>query len=155
MKGVRCSRVLRTATSVCVLLLVLILLAHSVHNTLLASTDVEEVKKEFIEIYTNIADLGKQGVNVSLLVHELSRALKLINDGSNKSVSEAKTVLAHVRSEVESLKAKAPQIILMNNLRKYGTAAAIAAIPVAFYFLLPRIYLVIWFRVRKRWVVES
>ncbi len=120
-----------------------------------AASDVGSVREEFIKLYAEVAELGKEGINVTSLVHELSIALKLINEGTNESLARAESILSHVRSEVESLKAEAPQIILISNFRKYGTAAAIAAIPVALYFLLPRAYLAIWFRVRRRWVVES
>ncbi len=137
------------------LLLMALVHASLVWSQVPAASSSGGVKEEFIKLYVEVAELGKEGVNVTPLVHELSKALKLINEGTNESLVRAEYVLSHVRSEVESLKAESPRIVLMNDFRKYGTAAAIATIPVALYFLLPRAYLAIWFRVRKRWVVES
>ncbi len=119
------------------------------------ASSVDEVRKEFIDVYVDVAKLGKEGINVTSLVHELSKALKLIDEGSNESLLKAKAIIDHVKSEVRKLKAEAPRIILMDNLRKYLIVAALACIPIAFYFLLPRAYLLVWFRVRRRWVVES
>ena len=119
------------------------------------ASSVDEVRKEFIDVYVDVAKLGKEGINVTSLVHELSKALKLIDEGSNESLLKAKAIIDHVKSEVRKLKAEAPRIILMDNLRKYLIVAALACIPIAFYFLLPRAYLLVWFRIRRRWVVES
>ena len=136
-----------------ILLLTSLLITYSVISV--EASSVDEVRKEFIDVYVDVAKLGREGINVTSLVHELSKALKLIDEGSNESVLKAKAIMDHVKSEVKRLKAEAPRIILMDNLRKYLIVAALACIPIAFYFLLPRAYLLIWFRVRRRWVVES
>ena len=136
-----------------ILLLTSLLITYSVISV--EASSVDEVRKEFIDVYVDVAKLGREGINVTSLVHELGKALKLIDEGSNESVLKAKAIMDHVKSEVKRLKAEAPRIILMDNLRKYLIVAALACIPIAFYFLLPRAYLLIWFRVRRRWVVES
>lgn len=135
------------------LLLTSLLITYSVISA--EASSVDEVRKEFIDVYVDVAKLGREGINVTSLVHELGKALKLIDEGSNESLLKAKAIIDHVKSEVRKLKAEAPRIILMDNLRKYLIIAALACIPIAFYFLLPRAYLLIWFRVRRRWVVES
>ena len=147
-------------SAVLVIALCFLLLTPLVHSSLAwgqvpATSDVGNVKEEFIQLYIEVAELGKEGINVTSLVHELSKALKLINEGTNESLIRAESILSRVRSELESLKAEAPRIILANNVRKYGAVTALASVPVVFYFLLPRVYLAIWFRVRRRWVVES
>jgi len=136
-----------------ILLLTSLLITYSVISV--EASSVDEVRKEFIDVYVDVAKLGREGINVTSLVHELSKALKLIDEGSNESLLKAKAIIDHVKSEVKRLKAEAPRIILMDNLRKYLIVAALACIPIAFYFLLPRAYLALWFRVRRRWVVES
>jgi hypothetical protein len=109
---------------------------------------------DFLVVYKDVVELGKLGIDVSGLVSKLSVALDLISDGSPDSLSKAESLINDVRSEVYRLKSEANYYIMYRSLYKYLVVAVLVLIPLAIYYLLPRIYLIIWFRLRRRWVVR-
>lgn len=121
----------------------------------LCTDNIDVLRDEFMSVYRDIVSLAKRGVDVSKLVHELSKVLDLINKGDSESLTKAKSMLIDISTQVKIIKSRANNIILINNIIKYGIAASIISIPILFYFLFPRIYLAIWFRIRRRWIVES
>ncbi len=112
------------------------------------------LRNELIQLYTETVNLSREGVNVSGVVNDLSSALALIDEGSNESLIKASQILSNASKEINALRAEAPRIKLMNDLRLYGTVAVLASIPILTYFLLPRAYLIMWFRSRRRWLVR-
>lgn len=121
---------------------------------LVVHAGVEGITSEFLDIYKELVELSGLGVNVSELVKELSVVLDLISDGSVESITKAESILKDVRARLEVLKVRAGYEVLYANLVRYSMVASLALIPIATYLLLPRIYLKIWFRVRRRWVVR-
>ena len=113
------------------------------------------LRRELISIYSRVVSLSEVGVNVTPVVHELRRALTLIDEGDNHSLAEASLILRNASMEVSVLEAEAPRIKLINELSLYGTVAALASIPILIYFLLPKAYLLYWFRTRRRWLVRD
>mgnify|MGYP000002775889 CR=1 FL=1 len=109
----------------------------------------------YLELYKRTADLGRKGVNVSSIVDELSIVLELIENEDDYSLNRANELLDSIEEEISSLKMNADNILLMENLRKYSVVGALLSIPLLFYLLFPRLYLAIWFRVRRRWIVEK
>jgi hypothetical protein len=109
---------------------------------------------DFLVVYKDVVELGRLGMDVSGLVSKLSVALDLISDGSPDSLSKAESLINDVRSEVYRLKSEANYYVMHRSLYKYSVVAVLALIPLAIYYLLPRIYLIIWFRLRRRWVVK-
>jgi len=130
------------------LLVILFLMVLVVHAS------VEDVEKEFLSIYKELVELSTLGIDVSDLIKELSVILELMDDGSNESITKAESLLKDIRTRLEILKSKASYEILYVNLIKYSSITLLALIPVATYLLLPRVYLKVWFKVRKRWVIR-
>ncbi|MEM4498546.1 MAG: hypothetical protein QXH57_00320 [Sulfolobales archaeon] len=130
------------------LLVILFLMVLVVHAS------VEGVEKEFLSIYKELVELSTLGIDVSDLIKELSVILELMDDGSNESITKAESLLKDIRTRLEILKSKASYEILYVNLIKYSSITLLALIPVATYLLLPRVYLKVWFKVRKRWVIR-
>lgn len=110
------------------------------------------VRDEFLELYVEVARLGREGVDVSRVVKELSELHSVMERNDSVYVD---VLLKQLRLEVENLKARAPTILFYKNAVKISTAILLAAIPIALYLLLPPLYLHIWFRTRRRWVVRN
>lgn len=110
---------------------------------------------KYLVLYRRTADLGRQGINVSSIVNELIIVLELINKGDKRSLERADELLNTIENKVINLERNADNILLVRNLKKYGIAAVMLSIPLLFYLLFPRLYLIIWFRIRRRWIVEK
>jgi len=119
------------------------------------AVDEDSLWNRYLELYKRTADLGRRGINVSSIVDELGIVLDLINNGDNYSLKRASELLDNIENKLLPLERNADNILLMENLRKYSIVGAIMSIPLLFYLLFPRLYLAIWFRVRRRWVVEK
>ena len=119
------------------------------------AVDKDSLWNRYLELYKRTADLGKRGINVSSIVDELGIVLELINNGDDYSLKRANELLDSIEKKLLSLERNAGNILLMENLRKYSIVGLIMSIPLLFYLLFPRLYLAIWFRVRRRWVVEK
>ena len=140
--------------------ILIITIALSIMLAQILSTPVYAVDKDslwnrYLELYKRTADLGRRGINVSSIVDELGIVLELINNGDDYSLKRASELLDSIEKKLVSLERNADNILLMENLRKYSTVGFIMSIPLLFYLLFPRLYLAIWFRVRRRWVVEK
>ena len=132
----------------------LTLLTISLLLTPAVNTVPNDVMGDFLVVYKDVVELGRLGIDVSGLVSKLSVALDLISDGSPDSLSKAESLINDVRSEVYRLKSEANYYVMYRSLYKYSIIAVLVLIPLAIYYLLPRIYLIIWFRLRRRWVVK-
>jgi len=140
--------------------ILIITIALSIMLAQILSTPVYAVDKDslwnrYLELYKRTADLGRRGINVSSIVDELGIVLELINNGDDYSLKRASELLDNIENKLLPLERNADNILLMENLRKYSIVGAIMSIPLLFYLLFPRLYLAIWFRVRRRWVVEK
>ncbi|MEM0453148.1 MAG: hypothetical protein QXO98_00610 [Sulfolobales archaeon] len=121
---------------------------------LVVHAGVGDIENEFLSIYKELVELSTLGVDVSDLIKELSVVLELIGDGSNESIAKAESKLKDVRARLEILKSRASYETLYMNLIKYSSITLLALVPVVTYFLLPRVYLKVWFKVRRRWVIR-
>ena len=124
-------------------------------STPVYAVDKDSLWNRYLELYKRTADLGRRGINVSSIVDELGIVLELINNGDDYSLKRASELLDSIEKKLVSLERNADNILLMENLRKYSIVGFIMSIPLLFYLLFPRLYLAIWFRVRRRWVVEK
>lgn len=124
-------------------------------STPVYAVDKDSLWNRYLELYKRTADLGRRGINVSSIVDELGIVLELINNGDDYSLKRASELLDNIENKLLSLERNADNILLMENLRKYSVVGAIMSIPLLFYLLFPRLYLAIWFRIRRRWVVEK
>ncbi|ADI31976.1 DUF1616 domain-containing protein [Staphylothermus hellenicus] len=111
----------------------------------------ENLDSEVANVLKDIDYLYNHGVNVEDLVHKLDQAVKLINNGD---YDRAKTILSGIKNEIASLKSKAETIYLYKTIYKYGLVAILLSLPILAYFLIPRIYLYLWYRLRRGWIVK-
>lgn len=124
-------------------------------STSIAKASPSKLQREIISLYIRLVRLSEEGINTRELVNLLSEALELLNNEDDASSIKAQKIVSKVREAVEKLEAERPSILISKNLSKYGIAAAIASIPVLFYLLFPRIYLELWYKTRRKWVVEK
>ena len=134
------------------LVLVVVALA-STHVT--GSEDVEAVKHRIEELFTRVEELGLEGVNVTGFVKELNEALKLVNSGDNASMDRAVEILNDLEVRVSRAEASLPSLRAWRAVTTYAQVAVAASIPILAYFLIPRAYVALWFRLRRRWLVAS
>ena len=129
--------------------LLILLLLSSIVNTI-----PNDLMSDFLTVYKDVVELSRLGVDVDGLVSKLSLALDLIVEDSPESISRAELIIDEVRAEVGRLKSEVNYYVIYRSLHKYLVVAVLALIPVGIYYLLPRVYLIIWFRLRRRWVVR-
>ncbi len=111
----------------------------------------DATNEKFIDLYIRIAKLAKEGVNVSHLVEKLA----VVNDALQKNeLTSINNTLSSLEVEVLLLEERASSIVFMQNLFKILTAVFIASIPVFTYLFLPRAYLYLWYRARRRWYIR-
>jgi len=96
--------------------------------------------------------LESSGLNVSSLVEELDKAVKLYYSGER---SKALRILQSIEASVSKLKPLAREAAARRTMEKAITVAALASAPIAVYLLLPRAYLYLWYRLRRKWIVEG
>jgi len=129
--------------------LLILLLLSSIVNTI-----PNDLMSDFLTVYKDVVELSRLGIDVDGLVSKLSLALDLIVEDSPESISKAESIVNEVRSEVYKLKSEANYYVMYRSLYKYSVVTLLALIPIATYYLLPRVYLIMWFRLRRRWVVR-
>lgn len=131
------------AALMCVFLAPLLLGMATVHSY--------DVYTEFLHQYEEVARLAQQGVDVSDAVDMLKEVHSYLEE--NRAVDAAR-LLNVTRLRIDALEREAPKIIVLNNLRKGVAVAALASIPILTYFLLPRLYLYLWYKSRRGWLVK-
>ncbi|MEM0015073.1 MAG: hypothetical protein QXX81_07540 [Zestosphaera sp.] len=121
--------------------------------TLLISSIIawcETPHERFISIYSRVADLGRKGIDVSQYVEALDEVLELLKVGD---ISRAEEIMDSISTNLSSVESKVGEILLVNNLKRYGTALTLLITPLLTYLLLPRVYIYLWFRSRRKWVI--
>ena len=95
--------------------------------------------------------LGKECVNVTDIVSEMNIAIKYIDNGQ---YDNADKLLNKIDSQVTHLEDISGNILFWSNFWRYFTVAVLLSIPVLTYFILPRLYITIWYRLRRRWIAK-
>jgi len=123
----------------------MIILAYSGDN-------LSEIDSLVSSIMKDLEYLESREVNVSSLIHRVDEDIK----GLEKDPGNATYIkdLESIRDEIKALKSDAENIYIINNIIRYSTAVGIGLVPVAVYILLPRIYLYIWYKTRRKWIVQ-
>lgn len=106
---------------------------------------------ELINLYKRVYQLGREGINVTSIVDELNLVIKYLDEGD---LDSATTLIQKIDVELSELERNSGDILFWMNFNKYSVAAALISIPIITYFLLPRIYLMTWYRLRRRWIVK-
>lgn len=107
------------------------------------------------EVGVLVEEAGKlysKGVDVTMVIEKLDNAIALYESGR---VDEAYAALSEARSMIMDLSSVADQVYYYNTLVKAVTVAVLAVIPITIYLLLPRIYLYVWFKTRRKWIVRG
>ena len=95
-------------------------------------------------------ELHSKGLDVTEILEKLNNAIALYEEGS---VEDANRLLREVKSLIENSRIIANSVYLTNIVIKIVTISVLIAIPLVVYFLLPRLYLYLWYKSRKKWVV--
>lgn len=111
-----------------------------------------DIYSKLYELYVRTAELSLKGIETGKLEELLASAVDLIESGD---YSKALEVMSEVEKYLFELESRAGTIMLEKSLVKYGTAVAVASIPLLIYLLLPRLYIYLWYTTRRNWVVAS
>ncbi|MEM2021645.1 MAG: hypothetical protein QXP80_05420 [Zestosphaera sp.] len=112
----------------------------------------EDVNERFFSLYSRVVDLSRKGVEVNQYTDPLNEVLRLLEAGD---LDDATELMNLIEANLSRLEARADEIVLMKSVTKYSTVAAILAIPLLTYFLLPRAYVYAWFRSRRGWMITG
>jgi hypothetical protein len=96
-------------------------------------------------------ELYSKGLNITVVLEKLNRAIALYEEGG---VEDANMLLSEVNSLIGDMRALADRVYLANMVIKVVTVLVLAVIPLAVYFLLPRIYLYVWYKTRRKWILS-
>ncbi len=118
----------------------------------LVHVDESVVWDKWFRAYEMIVELSKAGMNVSSYLPVLEEAYKYLDKGDYGS---AEKILDNILLELTRLYEEKGSYVFWRNFWKITLAVLIGSFPLLFYFLFPRIYLWIWYRVREKWVVEK
>lgn len=115
-------------------------------------------RAEQADVYTQIAELintleylYKKGVDVTSIVRDLNTVIELASLGNT---DEALTRLEQIKSKLRELEHIAEDTYIAKMAIKFVLVGFIASIPVAVYLILPRVYLHLWYSVRRKWIVR-
>lgn len=132
-----------------ILLLVILMVLSS--SALVYSAGEDDLRSRLIEVYIEVYRLGNSGINVSKIVSELNTTVSYIDQGR---YDEASKLLDKVGVEVGRLNSVSSNILFWDRFWRWFTVAVLISIPILTYLFLPRIYMEIWYRLRRRWVVR-
>jgi len=96
-------------------------------------------------------ELYSKGLNITVVLEKLNRAIALYEEGG---VEDANMLLSEVNSLIGDMRALADRVYLANMVIKVVIVLVLAVIPLAVYFLLPRIYLYVWYKTRRKWILS-
>ncbi len=107
------------------------------------------MRERWLKVFNEAVELDREGANVTPVLHALNRALQCLDAGNDSCAStwieKAERLLTRARLTVPGP---------FERLSKPLAVGALLATPVAFYFGLPRLYLTVWLRLHRGWVVE-
>jgi len=113
---------------------------------------IDQYMPRIIDLARRLQALSEKGINVSSLTSELNEAVSMLQDGE---VDAALNLLDRVESKVRGLEATADSYYMYSTIARYAWVATVLSTPVLFYLLFPRIYVYIWFKIRKRWIMRG
>ncbi|MEM1541159.1 MAG: hypothetical protein QW101_00285 [Ignisphaera sp.] len=135
-----------------VIVLMVLVLAVSISSSCISIHSDSGIFEEFLKLYIEVADLARKGVDVSYIVCKLKEVHEAIQ---NNRTEYAKLLLLNLSTEVEYLRERAPTIVMYKNIAKMSMVVAIASIPLILYIVFPRLYIYVWFKARRKWVIKT
>jgi hypothetical protein len=139
-----------SSTSFAVAVLTLVLL--SVSHFFAVDSKLSDVDIRIADILDKAKNLYMKGVNVTDVVKKLDEVVELYERGD---IDRARDILNDTEVEVLELEKIADNVYRSIVISKAITIAFLVSIPVAVYYFLPRVYLYIWFKLRRRWLVRG
>ena len=139
-----------SSTSFAVAMLTLVLL--SVSHFFAVDSKLSDVDIRIADILDKAKNLYMKGVNVTDVVKKLDEVVELYERGD---IDRARDILNDTEVEVLELEKIADNVYRSIVISKAITIAFLVSIPVAVYYFLPRVYLYIWFKLRRRWLVRG
>ena len=103
-------------------------------------------------VVDRLSRLRSMGANVTGLVDEVNRAIQFAESGDMDS---ANGILDRVEANITSLEPVVEHEYKIHTIEKYSVVAFLLLLPVIVYIGLPRLYLALWFRLRRKWIVEE
>lgn len=111
----------------------------------------KDVYTEVTYFVKDLEDLHSMGVDVGLVIDLLNKAMEEYRRGK---VAEAQRYLDEARRIIDELKLVAESVYLKALVVKIATVGSLAVLPVAVYLILPRMYLYLWFKLHRKWIVR-
>lgn len=111
-----------------------------------------ETWQKWLQAYGILNELSKTGMNITQYTQKLRQALQALHEGDYQ---QTENILNQILPELQQLQANAGNYILKTSAIKYLTAAAILSIPPITYYALPRAYLHIWYKTRRKWITKT
>jgi len=139
-----------SSTSFAVAMLTLVLL--SVSHFFAVDSKLSDVDIRIADILDKAKNLYMKGVNVTDVVRKLDEVVELYECGD---IDRARDIFNDTEVEVLELEKIADNVYRSIVISKAITIAFLVSIPVAVYYFLPRVYLYIWFKLRRRWLVRG
>lgn len=135
------------------LILVLFLITSSVSIPIHSDTNPNDpLLIKCMDLLRQLQDLHNKDINVTTLVQQLNEAVQLASEGKRE---QAKYIIDNVERNITKLQAIADHHYHVVLAYKAIEVGLILSFPVLFYFGFPRLYLYIWFRLRRRWIVKD
>ncbi|AFL66811.1 hypothetical protein [Desulfurococcus amylolyticus] len=114
--------------------------------------DSSTLINEALSLLARIQRLAGKNINVTDLTVQLNESLRLLQEGR---ITEAKSLLDRLEDEVAVLEASADTYYMWGIIMKYMRVALVLSIPLLFYLFFPRLYIYLWFRLKRRWVIRE
>lgn len=131
----------------------LVLVVLTLLNFLLIASPLHaqrEFEDEIASIMRDLEYLHGKGLDVEPVIKTLNKAIEVYYENN---VVEAHEYLEKAKHLVEELKSTAETVYLTSLLTKTCIVTALASTPLVVYLVLPRLYLYLWFKSRRKWIV--
>lgn len=99
-----------------------------------------------------ISRLQEMGANVSSLIVLVNKAVDYAENGDYTS---ANRILNSVEENITRMEPIVEHQHMIRTVERYVLVGLLLALPLLVYWGLPRLYLYLWFRVKRRWIVEE
>ncbi|MEM2014481.1 MAG: hypothetical protein QXJ16_03355 [Desulfurococcaceae archaeon] len=109
------------------------------------------VLNEIENLMSELEYLHSRGLCVDDVVDLLNKAIEEYSRGNTQS---AIAYFEEAKQRVVYLKPVAERVYLEILITRGLTVAILASIPILIYFVLPRVYLYVWFKLHRRWIIR-
>lgn len=131
---------------------VALLMLATVSLSMLYTAYSEDFDARIVEYVERIAELEAKHVDARNVVDKLNEAVKAFEQGDH---ARAGLILSEVDTMLADLEEGSQQAYLLHTASKAASVAVLALIPLLVYTLLPRAYIYLWFKTRRKWVVRE